>query len=97
MEKINIYFDEYESREEALDNFREELEEAGIVDEFGFWATEEPFLIAVDNRSINVIYPEEKETYKSFWYSTFTPSFYADYNDMLYDIEQDLKNRGGAK
>ena len=95
MSEIHIYFEEFKDVEKALDKFREELEKEEIVDCNGFWLENaDDVIIVADDRGVHCVWKEKKEQYRSFYYDTFSPNFYPDYGDLLYDLELGLRNRG---
>ena len=95
MNEIHIYFEEFKSVEDALNEFRENLEKEEVVDYDGFWLENaDDVVIVADDRGVHCIWKEKREQYRSLYYDTFTPNFYPDYSDLLYDLELGLRNRG---
>lgn len=96
MREVSIYFEDFSTAEEAVEEFKRALEREGFIDEFRFWSFEYPdrMLIVNDKRGIHLVYPEKKETFNSFGYSIYTPTYFSDYWDLESQLVQDLKNRG---
>jgi len=85
---VSIWFDDYKDKWEAVDKFKEEIEEDGFMDCNNFFTDKAmDTSVAVDDRGIHLIWNIDLETYRSFGYSTFNLNQFQDWDDLEYELQ----------